>query len=273
MDSRCPMTFPSCLICGCSSITEAFVVPFEGQQYGWVRCPQCRLLWVDPQPDPADIRDQYDEPFFTTEMCYVGKIRYRRSIARKRLTVLSRLLDGRVQGLRFVEVGSAVGFGLVVARDMGFKVSGVEISPYASDQARQRFGLDVFTGTLEESPIQSSSVDVIGGWDLVEHVPDPDRFLAAAAERLVHGGLLVLHTPVTSSPGYRLRGARWKGICPPRHLFLFDSENLPQLARRHGLHALPNPRSWLAVCDSVFRDSRTFYFQQDGPRALESVAV
>jgi len=146
---------------------------------------------------------------------------------------------------------------------MGFEVSGVEISPFAANQARQRFGLDVFTGTLEESPILPSSVDVIGGWDLVEHVPDPDLFLAAAAERLVDGGVLVLHTPITNSPRFRLRGARWKGICPPRHLFLFDRENLPQLARRHGLRAVPGPPSWLAFCDAVFRDSRTFYFKKD----------
>lgn len=114
-------TFPNCINCGFSSIDETFVAPFRGQRYRWMQCSQCRLLWVDPQPEPASIRDQSDEPFFTTETFYVGNTRHRRSVARRRLAVLSRLVDplaGR-HGLRAVPgPPSWLAFCDVVFRDL-----------------------------------------------------------------------------------------------------------------------------------------------------------
>ena len=80
---------------------------------------------------------------------------------------------------RILDVGSALGTFLAMARDRGFTPRGVEISQFASSFARERRGLDVFTGDLEHFAADDGSFDVVTFWDALEHVTHPLENLPA----------------------------------------------------------------------------------------------
>jgi 2-polyprenyl-3-methyl-5-hydroxy-6-metoxy-1,4-benzoquinol methylase len=105
--------------------------------------------------------------------------------------IASRLPEGRG---RLLDVGCALGTFLALARDRGFEPHGVEISQFASTFAREKRGLDVFTGDLENYAAASGSFDVITFWDAIEHVTHPLENLKTARRLLRPGGLLLLTT-------------------------------------------------------------------------------
>ena len=121
---------------------------------------------------------------------------YLQSVARRAGGELD-WLESFVPGGRLLEVGCSWGKFIDVARDRGWKVSGVELSAKSSTSARNELHLDVFTGKLEDSPfVGTQAIDLVISWHVIEHVPDPLSFLRACRSCLRPGGYLVLKTPM-----------------------------------------------------------------------------
>ena len=136
---------------------------------------------------------------------------------------------------RLLDVGCGNGRFLAQMRKLGWEVVGVEPDPEAVRIAKERFGLEVFQGTLEEAGFPDNSFDAITMNHVIEHVPDPIRLLAECRRVLKPGGKLVVVTPNIWSLGRRLFGEHWRGWEVPRHLFLFSPKSLRTCAERAGL--------------------------------------
>lgn len=95
---------------------------------------------------------------------------------------------------RLLDVGSALGTFLKIAESKGFAPEGVEISKYASDFAREKRGLTVFNGDLEQFNAKDGSFDTVTFWDSIEHVTQPLQNLRTARRLLRPGGVLLLTT-------------------------------------------------------------------------------
>lgn len=111
--------------------------------------------------------------------------------------VFSRWLDrisAQIGAGRLLDVGSALGTFLKIADSKGFAAEGVEISKYASGFAREKRGLTVFTGDLEQFPGKDGSFDAVTFWDSIEHVTHPLQNLHTTRRLLRPGGVLLLTT-------------------------------------------------------------------------------
>ena len=130
----------------------------------------------------------------------------------KKMTFSKRIQDIRqyVRSGKILDVGTASGFFLEVARDAGFEPFGIELSEYSGAIAARKFGGDhIHIGTLETAPFPAGTFDAIAMSDLLEHVTDPIGVLRVANRLLKPGGYLLIMTPNTHSLSRRVMGKNW----------------------------------------------------------------
>jgi 2-polyprenyl-3-methyl-5-hydroxy-6-metoxy-1,4-benzoquinol methylase len=137
---------------------------------------------------------------------------------------------------RLLDIGCGLGILLDVARSEGFDVAGVEVSPYASAAARDRFNLDVRTGLLPKVGLSDEEFDVIIFNHVLEHEPNFWTDLAEAKCLLKPNGLLVVGTPNFDSLFRLLLGSRWPSLLPDQHLWHFTPVTLNRLLAAAGFH-------------------------------------
>lgn len=133
-----------------------------------------------------------------------------------------------------LDVGCGPGLLVAAAQQRGWDATGIEPSAWARDWARQTLGLTLIAGghdAMRQLPPQSR--DVVSALDVIEHVLDPDQFVADCARVLKPGGLLVITTPKFDSLLARLMGRRWYCIFPA-HLHYFTVLSLRTLLERSG---------------------------------------
>lgn len=126
---------------------------------------------------------------------------------------------------RLLDVGCGSGAFLLRAAELGWRAKGIDVDPNATGFARSQ-GCDAVTGELAELINTSERFDVVTSSHVIEHVADPRRHLSECRELLEPGGILWLETPNSASYGHCRFGADWRDLDVPRHLVLFDRDNL-----------------------------------------------
>lgn len=227
-----------CPVCGGTQAAPLFT----RDGYDIVACRDCRLAFVAQDPARIDFKSLYDEAYYTggsdaVFADYVGQEAARRASARRKLMLLRQWPPRLPAQGRLLDVGCAAGFFLAEAKAF-YQVQGVELSDWSSAYARDRLGLDVFTGTLQQAALPAAQFDIVTLWDVIEHVPDPVPLLAEAARVLKPGGRLVLSTGDWGSAYAQARGRDWHLMTPPWHLSFFSRETMARAAARAGLKAV-----------------------------------
>src|SRR3989338_7593713 len=136
-----------------------------------VRCMSCGFVYAIPK-EPVDsiIRDYVDmaDPEYISE----EKGRRRQAQAILRFIAQSKMPPGRM-----LDIGCGPGFLLAEAAAQGWRAQGVDLSTWASDTARERFGIEVFRGELHDARFPDKNFDVIVMNDVIEHLEDPKACL------------------------------------------------------------------------------------------------
>jgi len=217
----------SCLVCGGTRAERRFVQ----RGYPVYCCQACGLQFVAPIPTSAELADYYNRSYAVPLERYAAA--GHRNIAR--IAELERWCPERG---RLLEFGASYGHSLALARDRGWDVAGVELSPTASAYARSHFGLNVFNCDLADAPLGEGSLDAVIGWHVLEHVRNPKNHLLRVAQLLKPGGVLGLRVPNIASFGARNAGQWWPWMCPPAHLWFFSAKTLPRLLETCGFEVL-----------------------------------
>jgi SAM-dependent methyltransferase len=180
-----------------------------------VRCRSCGLGYLNPRPTREEIGRYYPDSYYGHRKAHGG--RYRRLAAYV-----------PPMGSRLLDVGTAGGEFLVVMRERGWEVEGIE--PFG--QADDAHGLPIHRMSFpEECTLPPQSYDVITAWAVFEHLHDPVRAFEACAGLLRPGGHLVIQVPNLRS--IFSRWARQEDV--PRHLHFFSPTSLRDYAARCGL--------------------------------------
>lgn len=145
------------------------------------------------------------------------------------------------EGTRVLDVGCSSGY---LARPLvarGCRVWGVELDGVAAAEAREVCE-EVLVGDVEtmELPFADGSFDAVLCGDLIEHLRDPERFLARVRPLLAPGGRIALTTPNVANWAMRLSllAGRWRytdrGILDRTHTRLFTRKTLVQALEETG---------------------------------------
>lgn len=216
-----------CPICGAATHSFTRIDGFE-----YLRCSSCLHTFVFPVPTAAELARYYNKFYVVEPANYAIGVHER---AGKLLDAIEAV---RPKG-RLLEVGCSWGLFLDAARTRGWDVSGVELSQVAGSSARQKLGLDVFSGRFEESPFTTeASFDAFCAWHVIEHVENPSMFLELAAKVLRPGGVVAVRTPNIVSVPARVNDVRWEWFGAPVHLSLFSPRSLSEAVERAGFEML-----------------------------------
>ena len=117
---------------------------------------------------------------------------------RARRRVLSALIERLVhppKGAAILEIGCGTGHNLAMLGAFG-KVDALELDEEARSVAEGRLGREVMSSPLPElSQVAQKHYDLIGAFDVIEHIDDDRAAIASIASRLKPGGRLVLTVP------------------------------------------------------------------------------
>lgn len=189
-----------------------------------VRCARCGHIQVDRVPAALD--ERYAD---VVDATYLAEEAGQRATARRALELIERRVDPGA----LLDVGAWVGFLVSEAERGGWAAVGVEPSRFASAVARERFGVRVESGTLDEADLPEHAFDAVVISDVIEHLPDPGDTLDQVVDLLRPGGVLYLALPDAGSRVARVMGARWWSVVPT-HLQYFTRSSLAELLTRRG---------------------------------------
>jgi len=200
-----------------------------------VRCNVCGMHYANPrllrrlvrQAAGKAIEPQIDEDKILEPDRWEKTFAFRLAVLNKHAPAKGRLLD----------IGCYAGFLLRKARDDGWEAFGVEPSVSAARYARERFGLDVQVGTLEEARCKAGTFDALGLFEVIEHVPDPNSVLMEAHRVLKPGGLLLVETPTIDNWLYKVLRGKWRHFISA-HFWFFSERTLLPLLEKHGFRAV-----------------------------------
>lgn len=211
-----------CRLCGFSGMPKPLFS-------GIVKCPGCGL---DYFPDNADTSALYQRDYFHGAE-YQSYSEEKEILQRNFRPRLEDILKKQSSG-KLLEIGCAYGFFLDLAK-AHFQVKGVDITVEGTESARKNFGVNTICADFSSLPDESGSYDVICLWDTIEHLPEPFVYLKKAAAWLKPGGHLWLTTGDIGSHIARARGAKWRQIHPPTHLYYFDRSTIEKALLQAGL--------------------------------------
>ncbi len=200
-----------------------------------IRCPDCGLAYVDPQPSFAELEKIYaDAEYFHGQFYtdYIGDKAIAQANFQHRVDALRRYQPGG----RLFEAGCAYGFFLELAQQY-WTVEGIDLAGDAIRYAQETLKLNVQRGDFESHPPARESFEVVALWDTIEHLYDPVLAVRRSAEALRPGGVLALTTGDIDGWLPRLRGKNWRLIIP-QHLFYFSRRSITRLLESHGLEVV-----------------------------------
>lgn len=236
----------TCPLCNArvSVIADKHPAYQDNYSYRILECEYCDLQFTDPMTVPQRL---YDSIYAQADRLpgYSRYCRYRdlAQSSNKPLDLLAAQeaaywfirseLAALPPAARILEIGSGLGYLTYAIHAAGFNVIGIDISNDAVARARATFGnlyahKDLNVLAAEEP----GSFDAVIMTEVIEHVPDPGIFLAAAACVLKTGGQIILTTPNKSDS--RL-GTCWNTENPPVHLWWFSETAMRRLAQKSNL--------------------------------------
>lgn len=247
-----------CEICGCSSL-DVFLVRKTGDPGPPIRycfCRSCATQYVSPRPDFStnELGAVYDEEYGEHGPGLLGlNLDYKDESALrvyklcyKRQMQLIEKLNGHGKG-RLLDIGCGLGWFLYSAKQRGWEVCGVDVSPRFTKHVKEKLGIEnVYTGTLEDLSLSEGQFDVVTLKEVIEHVLYPVQLIQEAGRLVKKGGLIFVETPNPGSARARIarllcrltgsgQFAAGTMLYPPIHLWGFSHRALKMILSQTGL--------------------------------------
>ena len=162
----------SCVICGGRRFRTIFREVRCGIPLQFDRCTDCSFIFQNPRLTRESLGDYFNSSIFiqdsksnddpiSAQLGYFDYFAWDQSYKKTAAIRLNRLSKFRPLPGKLLEIGSATGSFLDSARHFGYQVRGLDVSRTFAEGAKQRYGLEIDVGWIEDFPLPPETYDVV----------------------------------------------------------------------------------------------------------------
>jgi SAM-dependent methyltransferase len=192
----------------CGSGTYTIYEKFGSDlQYTYVLCSECSLVYQSPRP-------KYDKHFI--DACYAEYYQFAdnlelnddANVRESSVAMFKKEVDHIIKydkkRTAVLDIGSGMGTFLYAAKPFYKTVIGLDVSAQMAAFVESKLGVKVFVQQFEDFQFPEK-FSLIHMSHVIEHVPDPNKWLRKAKEMLDLNGVLVINVPNKFSFSFRLQ--------------------------------------------------------------------
>jgi len=229
----------TCYLCDDDSVSVIRTKLRRGIERDVLSCSKCGFIYLRPNNDNlgkyygTDYRDKYtpsiDKKYDSDAMFKASLPLQNRRIER------SKHLFNKDSNV--LEVGASSGHFSYAIKDMVATRTVIELNLSDAEYIRQKQGISVYTTPIEETDIPKESFDGIFAFQMLEHVPNPRKFLTTLSEYIKPGGFIHVEVPNINDAllsAYKLNKGFADFYFREPHLYYFSVDTLKELFSQSG---------------------------------------
>lgn len=176
-------------------------------QYTYVLCSQCSLVYQSPRPkyDQLFIDAAYAEYYQFADNLELNDLA---DVRESSVTMFKKEVEHLIQydkkRTAVLDIGSGMGTFLYASKPHYKTVIGLDVSGQMAAFVEKKLGVKVFVEQFDDF-IFPEKFSLIHMSHVLEHVPDPNRWLQKAKQMLDPEGILVINVPNKFSFSFRLQ--------------------------------------------------------------------
>jgi 2-polyprenyl-3-methyl-5-hydroxy-6-metoxy-1,4-benzoquinol methylase len=205
--------------------------------YSIYRCKECGFGRTDPVLKKKDIGEFYKEHYPLSSLKIKDVKNSGKMLPRFLVWVMGvdNVAHGYItKGKDVLDVGSGSGTSLLQIKNKGANAYGVEPDPNAQKLAK-RLKLNVHKGFITDNPFPKREFDYLTASQVLEHEPDPLKFLISARKKLRKNGRIILSFPNFDSIYRKIFVKNWLNWHVPYHINFFTKKSIEKLAKKANL--------------------------------------
>jgi len=205
-------------------------VKLSDDEFAVLHCPSCDILFPRIKPSETYHQTYYPLNYYNSNRVgnnFLGKL-YGYIFAKDITKFISKIINhGNI-----LDFGCGNGNFLASLPDTFVKY-GIEINSAARKYIKKMYPqIIIYNDISSFSP--KNKIDLITLWHVLEHLGDAKNTLLQINKTLKSKGILLIATPNTNSLGAKITGRHWFHLDAPRHLVLYNRNNLIKLLNNFG---------------------------------------
>lgn len=204
-----------------------------------IDCLPCGFVHVLPIPSDEELEHFYKKEFYQQERPnYFKETREDLPWWMATYNNYYQLFELKTKGRKLLDIGSGPGYFLMCGQKRGWRTIGIEPSTPAARHSTKRGLVTVNDFFSYENAENLGLFDVVHAAMVLEHVPDPTRFICDMKKMLKKSGLIAIFSPNDYNPLQAILRTKHKfkpwWVVPKHHLNYFTVKSMSHLLQRLG---------------------------------------
>ena len=196
-----------CVLCG----SKDYKIAGNIHGWPWHQCNNCTHAFNGRYLPPEKVLEFYkitDEPINYSDTYTDPEVQdYRRDyVSEAKVNYITRYCSNKNR--TWLDVAAGNGDVLYLAKNRGYEVSGIEINPDSVRFAKERYGVDLYLGKIEDYDKEvGKKWDIISFLGISDIIENPVEYMQIAVRLLNRDGIMVMSFPNFDSLSTRVQFA------------------------------------------------------------------
>lgn len=221
---------------------------FSKNGFSYRFCDECQTLFVAPRPSDIDFQKFYEEgqstAYWATDFYSATSEARKEKLWKPKVKQLSNWLSLKgINDCSVVDIGGGYGVFADCWSEVGFsEVIVIEPSATLAAICREKghFVVQKFFESVSAGEVKTDEgkPTVFTSFELIEHLPNPNKFLEHLSSLMVEGDMFVFSTLSCTGLDIQLLWDKSDAVHPPHHINFFSPTSIALACSRAGLQVL-----------------------------------